>query len=192
MKKHFLILELVLLIGALRVGRAQTEEPPHLPATPIIGEGRYAIESIRTRASVDGVEQLIDISEAGSGMTDKSGNKHTLAERGLLTLTADGKCEFALAVSVDNEEPTVSVRSCSWKVDGNLFSLIEADAKTQTRYRVDKKGDRYIFEGLPDVAEAKGERMVLVQGRGPLGSRPNTDADPGGKKDAREPGPDEI
>jgi hypothetical protein len=144
-----------------------------------IAEGRYAVESIRSRATIDGVDQLIEISEQGSKMKDRSGNEHTLTERGALTLGSDGGCQLALAVSVDGEAPGVSERACTWRVDGEHFYLGEQGAGTRTMYRVSRDGDRYVLEGVHDVAgdgkklgDAKGERIVLVEGRGPMGSQP--------------------
>lgn len=142
-----------------------------------IAEGRYAVESIRSRATIDGVDQLIEISEGGSKMKDRSGNEHTLTERGALTLGSDGACQLALAVSVDGEAPGVSERSCTWKIEGEHFLLGEEGSGTRTMYKVMKDGERYVLEGLHDVApdgkrigDAKGERIVLVEGRGPIGS----------------------
>lgn len=144
-----------------------------------IAEGRYAVESIRSRATIDGVDQIIEISEQGSKMKDRAGNEHTLTERGALTLGSDGACQLALAVSVDGEAPGVSERACTWKVVGEHFFLGEQGAGTRTMYRVVRDGDRYILDGLHDVAtdgkkvgDAKGERIVLVEGRGPLGTQP--------------------
>ena len=142
-----------------------------------LAEGRYAVESIRSRATIDGVDQLIEISEGGSKMKDRSGNEHTLTERGALTLGSDGACQLALAVSVDGEAPGVSERSCTWKIEGEHFLLGEEGSGTRTMYKVMKDGERYVLEGLHDVApdgkrigDAKGERIVLVEGRGPIGS----------------------
>jgi len=143
-----------------------------------IAEGRYAVESIRSRATIDGVDQLIEISEGGSKMKDHSGNEHMLTERGALTLGSDGACQLALAVSVDGEAPGVSERSCTWKVEGEHFFLGEQGSGTKTMYKVVKDGERYVLEGLKDIAtdgkhvgDAKGERIVLVEGRGPIGSQ---------------------
>ena len=143
-----------------------------------IAEGRYAVESIRSRATIDGIDQLIEISEGGSKMKDHSGNEHMLTERGALTLGSDGACQLALAVSVDGEAPGVSEWSCTWKVEGENFFLGEQGAGTKTMYKVVKDGERYVLEGQKDIAidgkhvgDAKGERIVLVEGRGPIGSQ---------------------
>ncbi len=147
-------------------------------ASIAIAEGKYAVESIRSRATIDGIDQLIEISESGSKMKDRSGAEHTLTERGALTLGSEGACQLALAVSVDGEAPGVSERACNWKIEGERFFLGETGAGTRTLYKVQKDGDRLILEGVSDVGpdgkvmgDAHGERIVLVQGRGPLGTQ---------------------
>ncbi len=164
-----------------------------------IGEGKYAVESIRSRASIDGIDRLIEISEAGTEMVDGSGARHKLTERGALTLAADGVCQLALAVSVDGEAPGVSERSCSWKIEGANFFLGESGAPTRTVYKVTREGDRFILEGMHDVGpdgkmvgDAKGERIVLVTGRGPLGSQATSSGAIGSEDSSSGPGADEI
>ena len=58
--------------------------------------GKYAVESIRSRASLDGIDQVIEISEQGTRLTDTNGAEHMLTERGALLLSADGGCRLAL------------------------------------------------------------------------------------------------
>ena len=167
-----------------------------------IAEGKYAVESIRSRATIDGIDQIIEISESGSTMKDRSGNEHTLTERGALTLGGDGVCQLALAVSVDGEAPGVSERACNWKVEGARFFLGESGAGTRTLYKVKTEGDHLILEGVSDVGadgkilgDAQGERIVLVQGRGPLGSQTATTESKVGTEDAstvESPSADEI
>ena len=161
--------------GGAGVSSDQTGGGAAGAASVAISEGKYAVESIRSRATVDGVDQLIEISEKGSRMKDHAGGEHTLTERGALTLSAGGNCQLALAVSVDGEAPGISERTCTWAVEGSHFVLGEAGAGSKTMYRVQKDGDRYVLEGVKDVGpdgkvvgDATGERIVLVEGRGPL------------------------
>src|SRR2546430_2634422 len=92
--------------------------------------------------------------------------------RGLTTVgILGGACQLALAVSVDGEAPGVSERACSWSAQGDRFFLGETGSGTRTQYRAQKDGDRIILEGMHDVGpdgrivgDAKGERIVLVQG----------------------------
>src|SRR5207244_1594346 len=93
------------------------------PEKPALAAGKYAVESIRSRASLDGVDQLIEISESGTKLTDSNGAQHVLTERGALMLNDNGVCRLALAVSVDGEEPGVSDRGCTWALDGDQFLL---------------------------------------------------------------------
>jgi hypothetical protein len=127
-------------------------------------------------------------------MRDRAGAEHTLTERGALTLGAQGSCQLALAVSVDGEAPGVSERACNWKVEGGRFLLGESGAGTRTLYRVKKDGDKLILEGVSDVGpdgkvmgDAQGERIVLVQGRGPLGSQPASTESKVGTENSSEP-----
>ena len=167
---------------------------------PAIAEGKYAVESIRSRATVDGIDQVIEISETGAKMKDRGGAEHTLTERGALTLGSDGACQLALAVSVDGEAPGVSERSCTWSVKGEKFFLGEAGSTNKTQYRIVKDGNRFTLEGVNDVGgdgkvvgDAKGERIVLVQGRGPIGSQSaSTESKTGTEDTSTGPGADEI
>jgi hypothetical protein len=134
-----------------------------------IAVGHYQVESIRSRAVLDGVERIVEISEAGSRMVDASGSEHTLSERGALVLSSEGRCRLALAVSVDGEEPGISDRSCTWEADGDVFFLGDGREGPRTAYRVRRTGDRYVLEGMKDVGpngeemgDASGERIVLV------------------------------
>ena len=141
------------------------------PDAPILGAGKYAVESIRSRAQLDGVDQLIEISETGTKMTDATGAEHTLTQRGALVLVENGTCRLALAVSVDGEEPGISDRACRWTVDGDRFLLGDASgAGTRTVYLVHRAGGRVVLEGMNDVdphgnvvGDARGERIVLVE-----------------------------
>jgi hypothetical protein len=142
-----------------------------------LAAGHYAVESIRSRATLDGREQLIEISEGGTRMVDATGDEHTLTERGALMLASSGTCRLALAVSVDGEEPGVSDRTCTWSVEGDHFLLGDGAGDVRTIYRIHRSGDRLVLEGLVDVApdgrvigDAAGERIVLVQGRRPAAS----------------------
>ena len=136
-----------------------------------LNAGKYAVESIRSRATLDGVDQIIEISEAGTKLVDSNGAEHTLAERGALMLSDNGACRLALAVSVDGEEPGISDRTCTWHVEGDRFFLGDASgAGTRTVYQVRRSGQRLILEGLNDidpqgkvVGDASGERIVLVE-----------------------------
>ena len=140
---------------------------------PVLGAGHYQVESIRSRATLDGVDRLIEISEAGTRLVDASGGEHVLSERGALTLAAGGTCRLALAVSVDGEEPGISDRSCTWELQDDVFFLGDGRGEgPKTAYRVRKVGERLVLEGLRDVTpdgtevgDASGERIVLVQGR---------------------------
>jgi hypothetical protein len=144
---------------------------------PMLGVGLYQVESIRSRATLDSVERVVEISESGTRLLDASGVEHVLTERGALTLAAGGACRLALAVSVDGEEPGISDRSCSWELKEDVFLLGDTRSEgTRTAYRVRKIGDRLVLEGLrdlgpggEDVGDATGERIVLLRGpvRGP-------------------------
>jgi hypothetical protein len=141
------------------------------PEKPVLAAGKYAVESIRSRAQMDGVDQLIEISEAGTRLTDGTGTEHTLVERGALMLSENGGCRLALAVSVDGEEPGISDRACSWRIEGDQFFLGDATgAGTRTIYQVKRAGTRVVLEGVADVdaqgnvvGDAHGERIVLVE-----------------------------
>ena len=145
---------------------------------PMLAEGHYQVESIRSRATLEGVERVVEISESGTRLTDASGAEHVLTERGALTLASGGSCRLALAVSVDGEEPGISDRPCSWELKEDVFLLGDGHEGTRTAYRVRKIGDRLVLDGLrdlgpggEDLGDATGERIVLV--RGPMrGSQP--------------------
>jgi hypothetical protein len=151
-------------VGCAHVGASR-------PDKPVLEAGKYAVESIRSRAQLDGVDQLIEISEAGTKMTDSAGAEHVLTQRGALVLVDNGTCRLALAVSVDGEEPGISDRACRWKVDGDRFVLGEASgAGTRTVYQVRRTAGRVVLEGMNDVdpqgnvvGDARGERIVLVE-----------------------------
>jgi hypothetical protein len=136
-----------------------------------LGAGHYAVESIRSRTTIGGREQLIELSEDGTRVLDTSGDEHVLTERGVLFLADQGACRLALAVSVDGEEPGVSDRPCTWSVDGDQFFLGDGAGELRTVYRIHRSGERLVLEGVMDVAkdgkvlgDAAGERIVLVQG----------------------------
>jgi hypothetical protein len=141
------------------------------PDKPVLAAGKYAVESIRSRAQLDGIDQLIEISETGTKLTDANGAEHVLTERGALMLEESGQCRLALAVSVDGEEPGVSDRTCRWQADGDRFFLGDATgAGTRTLYQVRRNGSRVVLEGVNDldpqgnvVGDARGERIVLVE-----------------------------
>lgn len=148
---------------------------------PLVLEGRYAVESIRSRALLDGVDQVIEISEAGTKLVDQSGSEHTLTERGALVLTQGGTCRLALAVSVDGDEPGISDRPCSWGLEGDRFFLGDGGGGdgTRTIYQVHRSGNRVVLEGVVDLGpdgkvmgDAKGERIVLVEGEQPYTAHP--------------------
>jgi hypothetical protein len=138
---------------------------------PSIVAGKYAVESIRSRAQLDGVDQVVEISESGTKLVDGGGNEHLLTERGALMLAENGACRLALAVSVDGEEPGVSDRACTWQVSGDQFFLGDASGGgTKTVYQVRRSGGRVLLEGSADVdangkvlGDAHGERIVLVE-----------------------------
>jgi len=141
------------------------------PDKPILAAGKYAVESIRSRAQLEGTDQLIEISETGTKMTDANGSEHVLTERGALMLGEDGLCRLALAVSVDGEEPGISDRTCRWNVDGDRFLLGDASGSgTRTVYQVHHSGGRVVLKGMSDldpqgkvIGDARGERIVLVE-----------------------------
>ena len=151
-------------IGCAHLGASRPEVQP-------LGAGKYAVESIRSRAQLDGVDQLLEISETGTRMTDSTGAEHVLTQRGALVLGENGVCRLALAVSVDGEEPGISDRPCRWAMDGDRFLLGDATgAGTRTLYQVRRSGGRVVLEGVSDigpqgnvVGDARGERIVLVQ-----------------------------
>ena len=125
------------------------------PDRPVLAAGKYAVESIRSRAQLDGIDQLIEISETGTKLTDANGAEHVLTERGALMLEESGQCRLALAVSVD----------------GDRFLLGDGTgAGTRTLYQVRRNGSRVVLEGVNDldpqgnvVGDARGERIVLVE-----------------------------
>ena len=139
---------------------------------PMLGVGHYQVESIRSRATLDGVDRIVEISESGTRMLDASGAEHVLTERGALTLASGGACRLALAVSVDGEEPGISDRSCSWELQEDVFLLGDGRGEgARTAYKVRKIGDRLVLEGLrdlgpggEDLGDASGERIVLMRG----------------------------
>jgi len=155
---------LVAGIGCAHLGASR-------PETPLLGAGKYAVESIRSRAQLDGVDQLIEISETGTKMTDATGAEHVLTERGALVLGENGSCRLALAVSVDGEEPGISDRTCRWNMDGDRFLLGEQSGTgPRTVYQVRRTNGRVVLEGMSDidkdgkvVGDARGERIVLVE-----------------------------
>ena len=142
-----------------------------LSERPMLGVGQYQVESIRSRATLEGVERIVEITESGTRILDSSGAEHVLAERGALTLSSGGACRLALAVSIDGEEPGISDRSCVWELKDDVFVLGDGRADgARTAYRVRKMGDRLVLEGMrdlspegEDVGDATGERIVLVQ-----------------------------
>jgi hypothetical protein len=153
--------------------------------------GHYQVQSIRSRATLDGAERIVEISESGTRMVDGSGAEHTLTERGALVLAAEGRCRLALAVSVDGEEPGISDRSCTWETVGDVFFLGDGRDGSRTAYRIRRTGDRFVLEGLKDLGpggeelgDASGERIVLVQapqrkqgGAGPIREAKNAGAE---------------
>src|SRR5882762_6515351 len=122
------------------------------PDKPVLAAGRYAVESIRSRAQLEGTEQLIEISETGTRMTDATGAEHVLTQRGALILGENGTCRLALAVSVDGEEPGISDRTCRWSMDGDRFLLGEQSGTgTRTVYQVRRTNGRVVLEGMSDI-----------------------------------------
>lgn len=149
------------------------------PDKPAIAAGKYAVESIRSRAQIEGLDQLVEINETGTRLTDASGAEHVLTERGALVLVENGSCRLALAVSVDGEEPGISDRTCRWSVDGDRFLLgDETGGGTRTLYQVRRTNGRVVLEGIEDVdpqgnevGDARGERIVLVERPSPYAGR---------------------
>ncbi len=145
---------------------------------PQLNAGKYAVESIRSRATLDGVDQVIEISEQGTRIVDGAGAAHTLTERGALLLNESGVCRLALAVSVDGQDPGVSDRACTWALDGDNFVLGDSKGEgTRTVYRVKRLGNKLVLDGISDlgpdgkvVGDAKGERLVLIEGAPGLAS----------------------
>lgn len=160
-------------LGGQRDGRAQ------------LNAGKYAVESIRSRATLDGVDQVIEISEQGTRMVDGNGAEHTLTERGALLLNESGVCRLALAVSVDGEVPGVSDRACTWALEGDNFILGDSKGEgTKTLYRVKRLGNKLVLEGVSDLSsdgkvlgDAKGERIVLIEGGPGLASNSSKEFD---------------
>lgn len=154
----------------------------HVSARPekaALAAGKYAVESIRSRAQLDGEDRLIEISEAGTRLTDSNGSEHVLTERGALMLSENGVCRLALAVSVDGEDPGVSDRACTWTIEGDQFFLGDGTGTgTRTVYQVKKTATRVVLEGVNDVdvngkviGDARGERIVLVERPAEVASR---------------------
>ena len=141
------------------------------PEKPALSAGKYAVESIRSRAQLDGSDQLLEINENGTKITDSSGAEHVLTERGALVLVENGTCRLALAVSVDGDEPGISDRPCRWSIDGDRFILSDATgAGARTLYKVQRTNGRVVLEGIQDldaqgnaVGDAHGERIVLLE-----------------------------
>jgi hypothetical protein len=159
----------VVVVMAAGIGCAHLGAPR--PEKPALAAGKYAVESIRSRAQLEGLDQLLEINETGTKLTDSNGNEHVLTERGALVLVENGTCRLALAVSVDGEEPGISDRACRWTVDGDRFVLGDTSGTgTRTLYEVRRANGRVILEGVSDpdaegnvVADAHGERIVLVE-----------------------------
>jgi hypothetical protein len=161
------------LVAALGVACAHVsaKQQDEAAAKPSIVAGKYAVESIRSRAQLEGIDQVVEISEAGTKLVDGAGNEHLLTERGALMLADNGACRLALAVSVDGEEPGISDRACTWQVSGDTFFLGDASgAGVRTVYKVRRSGGRVVLEGSVDVdsngkivGDARGERIVLVE-----------------------------
>ena len=158
-------------MAAMAFGAACAHGPGRgISDRPMLGVGQYQVESIRSRATLEGVERMVEITESGTRLLDSSGAEHVLAERGALTLSSGGACRLALAVSVDGEEPGISDRSCVWELKDDVFLLGDGRADgTRTAYRVRKTGERLVLEGLrdsgpdgEDVGDASGERIVLL------------------------------
>jgi len=155
---------LVAGIGCAHVGA------PH-PEKPSLAAGKYAVESIRSRAQLDGRDQLLEINETGTKITDSNGVEHVLTERGALVLVENGTCRLALAVSVDGDEPGISDRMCRWTAEGDRFLLGDETGRgTRTLYQVHRTSGRVILEGVHDldangnvVGDASGERIVLLE-----------------------------
>lgn len=63
--------------------------PASEPAT--IALGHYQVESIRSRANLDGIDKFVEISEVGSRLVDARGGEHLLMERGALVLAPGGR-----------------------------------------------------------------------------------------------------
>jgi hypothetical protein len=145
---------------------------------PLLVAGQYQVESIRSRAMLDGVDRMIEISESGTRLVDAAGAEHMLTERGALTLGSGGSCRLALAVSVDGDDPGISDRWCTWELRDDVFLLGDAQGQgARTAYRVRKIGERFVLEGLrdfgpggEDLGDASGERIVLL--RGPARGQP--------------------
>jgi hypothetical protein len=137
---------------------------------PVLGVGQYQVESIRSRATLEGVERMVEITESGTRVVDSSGAEHVLSERGALTLSSEGACRLALAVSVDGDEPGISDRACVWELKDDVFLLGDGRPDgARTAYRVRRMGERLVLEGMrdlgpagEDVGDASGERIVLV------------------------------
>jgi hypothetical protein len=137
---------------------------------PMLGVGQYQVESIRSRATLEGVERMVEITESGTRLVDSSGAEHVLSERGALTLSSDGACRLALAVSIDGDEPGISDRGCVWELKDDVFLLGDGRPEgARTAYRVHRVGDRLVLEGMrdlgprgEDVGDASGERIVLM------------------------------
>lgn len=138
----------------------------------VLTAGHYQVESIRSRAALDGADRMVEISETGTRLVDASGAEHVLTERGALTLGSGGACRLALAISVDGEEPGVSDRACTWELRDDVFVLGDGQGDgTRTAYRVRKVGDRFVLDGMRDLGsggedtgDASGERIVLLRG----------------------------
>jgi hypothetical protein len=141
--------------------------------SPLLSVGHYQVESIRSHATLDGVDRVIEISEAGTRLVDSTGGEHLLTERGALTLGPGGQCRLALAVSVDGDEPGISDRPCTWELQGEVFYLGDGRGEgPRTSYRVRQMGERLVLDGLrevgpegQDMGDASGERIVLMHGR---------------------------
>ena len=133
-------------------------------------EGEYVVESLHVLANVDGAARALDLSETPARIGRLDGGEHSIAERGVLTLAANGACELALAISVDGQAPGISDRACSWSVEGGSLILGAADG-APGRYTITKNDNRYTLDGVvgsgvggePD-GRANGERLILTRG----------------------------
>ena len=127
------------------------------PEKPTMAAGKYAVESIRSRAQLDGVDQVIEISQQGTKLVDSNGAEHVLTERGALLLSEDGACRLALAVSVDGEEPGVSDRACTWQLRGDQFLL--GDAKGERIVLVERPAE-YANRSVDRTSEEQAAREI--------------------------------
>jgi len=150
------------------------------PDKPVLAAGKYAVESIRSRAQLEGTDQLIEISETGPDDRYHRCRARPHAAR-RIDPQRERHCRLALAVSVDGEEPGISDRACRWSVDGPVPPGRRQRSGNSDDVRGAANRRRVVLEGMSDLdpqgtwsamRAASASCWCSVRGiRGPFGDR---------------------